>query len=185
MPTGTSFGWPIALLRASHTMRATCTTKTSRQSAATGRETTRASVTARSRVVTRTCVVTGSSSSPDDSGGNSDRASFRTAGLAVGVNHLQGGTGLVPCLCERLVEHLGGLRAGDAVLLVDDEERDARRAVGPGLRDIGVHLVEELPDSQDLLDPNRVQANAAGRSDKRRVGKGWCRTCRYRGSPVP
>ena len=51
---------------------------------------------------------------------------------------------LRPGPVQQLGEHLGRLGAGDAVPLVDDEERHAGGAVRPGLRDVGLHVVEVL-----------------------------------------
>ena len=63
-----------------------------------------------------------------------------------------------PRLLQHLREHLGRLRAGDAVLLVDHEERDARGAVGLRLLDVRAHLGLELAGREHLVDPYAVEA---------------------------
>src|SRR4051794_14788825 len=69
-------------------------------------------------------------------GRRSDRAAVGPAGIgARSADQLDRGVAVPPRAVEELAEHLGRLCARDAVPLVDDEERDAGRAVGPGLVD--------------------------------------------------
>ena len=63
---------------------------------------------------------------------------------------------------DHVAEDLHRLGAGDAVPLVDDEERDAGRAVRRGLPDVGRELLRVLLGGQHLLDPDRVEAGPFG-----------------------
>ena len=77
---------------------------------------------------------------------------------AAPVDHLDDRVRLGPGALQHLGERLGRLRAGDAVLLVDDEERHAGGAVGLRLLHVGVHLGGVLGAGQHLVDPGRVEA---------------------------
>ena len=55
-------------------------------------------------------------------------------------------------------ECLGGLRAGDAVLAVDDEERHAAGAQHPGFVEVGAHRVGVLVAGQHGAHPGLVRA---------------------------
>src|SRR6478735_7909598 len=79
--------------------------------------------------------------------GGSDRAAVRAAHLSP-VGHLEGGTRVGPGALEDLREDLRGLGAGDAVLLVHDEERDTGGAVRPGLGDVCLDGVGEVVTHQ-------------------------------------
>ena len=51
---------------------------------------------------------------------------------------------------ERLEERLGGLRAGDGVAAIDDEERHSAGAEGAGLAAVLGHLLRVAPGDQGL-----------------------------------
>ena len=73
---------------------------------------------------------------------------------------------------QRVQERLGGLRPGDAVLAVDDEERHAGRAQLAGLVDVLADRVGVLVAVQDGTHPVRVGADLAEQGDQGvRVGQ--------------
>ncbi len=73
---------------------------------------------------------------------------------------------------QRVQERLGGLRPGDAVLVVDDEERHAGRAQLAGAGDVRADGVGVLIAVQDRTHPVRVSADLAEQGDQGvRVGQ--------------
>src|SRR5436190_20016500 len=86
----------------------------------------------------------------------SDGAAVRTAGVRY-PGQVELRVGLVPGAVEHLGEHLGRLGTGDAVLAVDDVERDTVGAEGAGLVDVGEHRVGVLRAGEHLVDTARVE----------------------------
>ena len=79
------------------------------------------------------------------------------------------------------VHHLGGLGAGDAELVVHDEERHARRAEGLGALDVGPDLGGVLLTAQHPVDRGRVEAGVdADGAELGVVGDGYPSTLERR-----
>ncbi len=94
------------------------------------------------------------------------------AGAAASGRHELHRAAVLPRLVQHRAQHLGRLRAGDAVRPVDDEERHAGDAEALGVPLVGAHLVGVAGGGEDLARLVGVQAGVGGQPHQDVVGCG-------------